>query len=306
MSKRIFKRDYYNYNRYNYYNSFKRKHRGKNKAAKEANTNLNFVVKCNHAFSAQYDPNGEIGTAALNIWEILKNNATFDKFSELYDSVKINGVGVKLSVTDATTTVSNINQIKSINVITAWDRTGLSDEQVLYYDVEKQVIDKEDYDNYPMKYWRTKIGKAIVNNGSAKKSILNSFQRWSHYESLWASNLEEKSEYISTSVIEPFSSGFDPSTNVNQVSGDFSNMNVNSITSLSNPAVPFETSSVKWKPILLVGVFTTGFVAQTVTNDNDPEPNPYYDISQYAKTLPVLFNAELSINCTFRSLKGSQ
>lgn len=283
---------------YNPYKKWKsssgnRRARGQAKAAKQTRDSLNIQVKCNLAFSAYYSAANDEGVTAINILEVLRQNPQFRSFVALYDQVKVGGVKVKLNVVDAQTSIASISQIKNINVVTAWDRTGLSREQVKFYDENNQMITRDDWDQSGADSFHPYIGKGIVNATGVNKTILSSFQRWTSSPFLFPSTLEEKSQYLSTSNFETIMASYNYENNRYKVADEFNMTPITELFNSANPCLPFESPSCKWKPTLLVGVFTSNF---DTTNKV---------IKQYDDCSGVLFNGEFSIDVTFRNLKAS-
>jgi len=254
---------------------------GQYKSAKKGNYTLCFVVNSNHVFSAMYDPDTNTGTACVNVWEVLANNSNFAALASMYDQVRLDGVRVKLSVTDAKTSVNHVNEIKNITVYTAWDKTGLSSDQ---YNVQ--------YNNGSPVSYNIKIGKNIVNASDQKKSQLNSFQRWNSFLSCYPSLLAEKSQYVATADIERTVKSINSDTGIHFLTDKYQYYNVNALES-NNPCLIFESSSIKYKPCLIVGVFS---------NSVDGNGN----ITQYGRTEAVIFNGEFSMSLTFKNLKAAR
>lgn len=273
-----------------YGTSSKRRAYGQFKAANKGNDSLSFVIKSNHVFTSFYDPSGEKGTAAIPVWEILCRNGNFSSLKSMYDQVKIDGVRCNITVTDAVTTVNSIGGVKNITIFTAWDRTGLSQSQAVFSS-GKNEIDPSEFDELTCDNWRTKIGCNIVNATQAKKSSLNNYQRWNSFMSIYPSLLNEKSQYISTGDIKNYLSNIDYSNGTYTISDQYMST-VNDLLSTTNPVIPFESPSLRFKPVLLVGVFSN-----SLTNGN---------VTQFARTDPVIFNAEFSISVTFKNLKANR
>lgn len=283
---------------YNPYKKWKsssggKRNRGQFKAARQTRDAMNLNVKCNACLSAAYDKTLDFGAAVINIYEVLRTNPQFASFVKLYDQVKVGGIKVKLNVVDAQTSVANISQIKNINVVTAWDRTGLSKDQVKFYDSNNEIIERVDWDTSGVHHFTPFIGKGITNATGVDKSILNSFQRWNRSPFLYPSTMEEKSQYLSTSNFEETVATFnyDQGTYVVNEANDATP--IAELFNSANPCLPFESPSCKWKPTLLIGVFTSSY-------DNQNKV-----INQYDDCQPVLFNAEFSIDVTFRNMKAS-
>lgn len=290
------RRGNYGYNPYKKYkaSSVNKKSRGNFKAARQTRDSMNLVVKCNSCISAAYDKTNDFGCAVINVYEVLRTNPQFASFVKLYDQVKVGGVKVKLNVVDATTTVANIAQIKNINVVTGWDRTGLSRDQVIFLDSNSEAIVRNDWDTSGAAYFAPKIGKGITNATGVDKSILNSFQRWNRNPFLYPSTIEEKSQYLSTSNFEDAVAKYDYSTNRYEVNDANESTPITELFSSSNPCLPFESPNCKWKPTLMIGVFTSSYDSTNKV------------INQYDNCDPVLFNAEFSIDVTFRNMKASR
>jgi len=288
---------YYNRNNYNYKRNYYKNNGVKKRAIQSIrasntqNSTINFAFKINYAFTARYDSSSERGVAAINIYDVLMKSENFINLRNMYDSVKINGVNVRINVTDAATSIQEVSAIKSINVVTAWDKTGISIGECELRDAENNVIVPEGFDTDNATKYCNLIGKKITGYGSLKKGLLNSYQKFTRYESCWPTTNNEKSLYIPTKIFNEFETGFDASSSLYTISGDYSGSPVNDVLSNPNPCIPFENVTVPWKPTLLVGVFKT-----TVGTNGA--------ITQYADCDTVVFNAEFTVPCTFKGLKG--
>lgn len=298
-----FKRGNWGYNPYKKYKSGYSK-KGQYKAAAQSRDSLKFVIKCNHAFVAKYNSAQNSGTAVINIYDVLRENQQFKSFQNLYDQIKVNSVRVNLNVTDAETFISDVTSVKTINIVTAWDRTGISRDNVKFLKNNPSTepnapafldIDPINYDTESATAFVYKIGKGIVNVTGSKKSILNTYQRWNSFRAIYASTMEEKSSYLSTDNFQKFIdyNNIGDNGNGNYISPDVNGSFVNTFFNSSNPCVPFESPSCKWKPTLMVGVFKTGI------SENELQVSNYEDCGN------VIFNAEFSIDVTFRNLKPS-
>lgn len=289
------RRGNWGYNPYKKYKSSSgsKRSRGNFKASKQTRDSMSLVVKCNACISSAYDATNDVGVSVINIYEVLRTNPQFASFVKLYDQVKVGGIKVKLNVVDAQTSINSISQIKNINVITAWDRTGLSKDQAVFYDSNAEVISREDWDTSGVHHFATKIGKGIVNATGVDKSILNSFQRWNRNPFLFPSTMEEKSQYLSTSNFEEVVASYDYTTGAYVVNESNDATPITELFNSANPCLPFESPSCKWKPTLMIGVFTSSYDS---TN---------HVIKQYDSCNAVLFNAEFSIEVTFRNMKAS-
>lgn len=311
MAKYSKKRKYNKYNKYSW-NTFKKSNSVVSRAwksikeANKSNSSLDFAFKINYAFSVMYSGEGEggnRGVAVINIYDVLQKSENFQNMSKSWDQVKINGVTVKLNITDGSTTFSEANSFRTVNICTGWDRTGITagtdadfysrttsgDPPVVNY----EIIDRDDWDNNAASHFVNTIGKRITEGYGAKKGLLNQYQRFNRYESLFPETLDEKCCYVSCGNINDYVSGYDNDFGRATISGEYSAMSVMAQLSSPNPAIPFENPGIKWKPTLLVGAFrTTVGVAGEIT--------------QYGQVSPIIFNGEFTIPVTFKGQKGDR
>ena len=297
---------------YGTYKTYKRKYtstnsraKGQFRAAKRTSDALSFVVNSNVVFTARYDPTSNKGVAIVNMWDVLARNKNFQLMQQMYDQVKMDGIKYKLNITNAETDLQGIASIKNYSIFTAWDKTGLSPGQYKigtssgmtpeqFNAIGPTVIEQKDWDNSakPAQYWWCTLGDGIVNQTGVQKSILNSFQRWNSYGSLYPSLAQEKQQYLQTGDINIFDKKMNQQNMLCEIQDRYKNNCVNSILSEPNPVIPFENNSIRFKPCLLVGVFSNAVSGK--------------DISQFGKVeYPVVFNAEIQIAVTFRNLKGT-
>ena len=270
------------------------------KKAKTGNDSFSFVCNTNYVFSAAYDTNTRYGVAAIPIWNVLANNANFQHFASSYDQVRLDGVRVKLSVTDAQTSINNYTQVKNTTIFCAWDRTGLSLPQVEFFKTKADgspdydhPIDISQYDTEATGGFRIKIGDGIVNATGVDKSILNNFQRWQKYLYNYPNLLAEKAQYVPTGSIEKVVQSVNWQTASYNISNKWQ-LPPNLLMNTGNPCSPLECNTLRYKPVLLVGVFNN----QLNTNTGD--------IVQYGSCSPVIFNAEFSISLTFKDMKAAR
>lgn len=117
------------------------------RAANNQNSTINFAFKINYAFTASFNKSSGTGTAAINVYDVLMKSENFLNMMRMYDSVKVNGVNVRLNVTDYTVQASQQAAIKTINVVTAWDKSGLSTQECEFYEATgTDIIGSDDYD----------------------------------------------------------------------------------------------------------------------------------------------------------------
>lgn len=296
------RRGNWGWNPYKKYRYGSRRTKGNLKAAKQTRDAMNVTVKCNTTFMAAYSKADNYGTAVVPVYEVLKKSPQFTSFSALYDQVKINGIRVKISIVDADTTLQNLSNLKTINVITGWDRTGVSNEQLKFFSDlgtssdPPTLILPDKYDETVVKCFTYSIGKGIVNATGVAKSTVNATTRWTAAPYLYPSTQEEKSCYLSTSSFKDFVDGISLNNGYSKLSGQFDGLTVHQLTNASNPCIPFESPICKWKPCLMVGVFRSSILE---TSDHVKYIEQFDDCPQ------ILFNAEFSVDVTFRNIKAA-
>ena len=315
MARRSYrqKKGYKKYNKYGW-NTYKKSSSVVSRAwksireANKSNSALDFAFKINYAFSVMYSGDGEggnRGVAVINIYDVLQKSENFQNMSKSWDQVKINGVTVKLNITDGMTTFSEAegNNYRTVNICTGWDRTGITPGTDANFETSStsgdppvttwEIINRNDWDDNAATHFTNTIGRRITEGYGAKKGLLNQYQRFNRYESLFPESLDEKCCYVSCGNINDYISGYNNETGRARISGDYSAMAVMTQLSSPNPAIPFENPSIKWKPTLLVGAFRT-----TVGEAGE--------ITQYGAVGPIIFNGEFTIPVTFKGQKGDR
>lgn len=281
------------------------------KEANNVNSTLDFAFKINYAFVANYTSSNQSGVAAINIYDVLFNSENFKNMMKNWDQVKVNGVTCRLNITDYSVAASTC-----VNVVTGWDKTGLSVIPLSTKTIEEnggyggdvwffsstnpnegnaptvdQAILAGDWDDpeHPAKAFINRIGRKLTEGYGAKKGLLNSYQRFSRYESCWPSTMDEKCCYIPTANFAKYNT-MPTTNNISTITSTYSDQCVNDQLAVANPCIPFENPNIKWKPTLLVGVFKTTVNAGV--------------IEQYGDCTNVVFNGEFTIPVTFKGQKG--
>jgi hypothetical protein len=257
----------------------------------------------------------ECGTVALNIFELLRKSEFYQSYSNMYDQFRINRIQVKLTpVTwrtydqfnvpstnagapllgedyeevelDYSPSVKKFIVPQALTVVTAWDRTGLDDTQIMDY-----------YDNTLNNSFKViTIGDNITTYSSAKTTQLVAGANFNCVRYLYPSSQQEKSLYFSTSdLVEQIENPLEAQQWFEIKNGV--NYNSKYITNLhADPNCPF-------KPTFLVGILSVDTVipADTFNAQHNTE-------AQDAKgqIYPVTFNLEFDIGVTFRGLRKTQ
>lgn len=271
----------------------------------------------------------DTGVTAINVFDVLLNNEFFNNYVTLYDQVKIDTVRAKIigvnwiSGKDSTNTNTNNNNNnnqdetyktpRSYIVVTAWDRTGLNDDQVILKNNMVEV-DGELYDQ-PCLY--TNIGRNLSSYSSSMSKHLGPGSNYEIVRQLYPSTLAEKSQFISTSNLVFQQSEPDPTDFKMKLYKIGQNIHGSNIPVDNNgdplfheplkanygtfdAAVPnnlLQTSSIPFKPTLLVNVIAGNPPSVVAKN------NQFQGVNMIK---PITFNIEFHVAVTFRGLRYSK
>lgn len=206
-------------NRYRPYSSQKRRAVGNERAADNqtdsttVTINSNLQVSCGQHgewvekltkyagderfLSFPYDT----GCAAINIYDVITRSAYFKNLANLYDQVKIDYIKVDVNAVNWPTNNSNDDSSddtyvfpKNLTVVTAWDRSGLDENQFIVLHDGDATLAKDNY-GYCI------IGKDIESYSSSQTRHLGSGSAYRITRYLYPKTLEEKSQYVSTSLL---------------------------------------------------------------------------------------------------------
>jgi hypothetical protein len=305
----------------------KRRAIGNYKAALQQKDVTQINLSCSHIFDCF---NGEVrvpnydhgkntlqtGVYALNIWDLLRRSEFYESYSKMYDQVKINSIRVKITPMGFKTIGNNSTVNAGIyygyTVVTAWDRTGLSEGQaVLIGDPDSTSVNIGDpNDDYG--FYVNLNGKNIATYSSAVTKSMNAGSNTAITRFLYPSTVAEKGYYCNTADLQQWYTGFEGNTdrywgvlNPSLVKGQeevvsgtpekvYETAPLYSLPSLakpSNPAFLMESALVPFKPTLLVGLLNEEMV---------------YDIGegQQDRIIPAAkFSLEADIGLTFRGLR---
>lgn len=284
------------YKRYRSGSSVTSRAYGNYRAAKQQKDTMEFTINSSYPIAASYTSAGGYGVAAVNVWEVLINNKNFQNFILAFDQVRIDQVRVKLNITNGPSyaNVSAITNSNNLSVYTAWDRTGLSVQQVEFYKTagnQPVLIPSGDYDVSAVSGFKNVIGKGIVSTSSASRSVYNPYRVWTKNMKLDLSGAQEKCDFINTAQLYHFCTRAAKTTELNSVLERYNVCTVNELMADGNPVIPFESPNCKFKPTLLLGVFK-----------NDYNPNTGA-ITEFGDCEPIIFQTEWSVVCTFKAMK---
>lgn len=260
------------------------------------------------------------GCAFVNIYDVIRKSDYFKNISGLYDQLKINMIKVDITAIDwpnaANETNPNDNGYvypKSLSVVTAWDRSGISESQIqylygvpnkkdpIYRDVDDNEVFEDVFNRSDRKFYCT-VGNEITSYSSSIVRHLGpgSSLRVTRY--LYPENFSEKSQYVSTNLLIPQYEVDSESKNAydmyNIVYGDSENRLRRTIIpyewDTKLPTNPVNDPTLGFKPILLIGVLSGD--------------GPSYKFQDgrivYGNNLkPTTFCLDFSIDVTFRGLR---
>ena len=310
--------------RRNYFNSSRSKRRatGNQRAAAQqrdttqVNLSIPTQIECgNSTFSINGSEIGPIGVYALNIWDVMRQSEFYKSYANMYDQVRIDKVTCKLTPYQFPIFTNGTgigNYYNSYTVVTAWDRTGLSEEQ-LYLNAEygsKEIGNANDSEGL----YVVMGGKEISTYSSAFTRSVNPNSSVSISRSIYPTSMSEKSYFVNTSDIDTWYTGYDPShyrywgitssswvgsmedVQVTTNAEDVVTVPTSPLVSqffasnfhAKNPCVPIETSSVPFKPTLLVGIQNEPIYISGINDQFTPK---------------MKFNVECDVVVTFRGLR---
>lgn len=305
------------YKRYykNYYggSSSKKKAYGNMKAAKQQADQSTFTINIPTNISCFSQWNNDksrcYGVYPMNIYDYLRRSEFYNSYASMYDEFKIDRIKVKLLPTSWT--ISTETAYKNVTVYTAWDRTGISANQL--YLVADSLKKGDDYlgasDNTDGV--RCVIGEDITTYSSSESRTINpntntSITRW-----LNPKTMAEKSQWINTSQLRKWYNDYDKNHSrfygipvsdaaltelgeIEQFDDPMTSTSVNSTTLFNlspmtkdNPCYLEEDNAIKFKPTLLVGTYPP-------VESSEDTPNI------------VNFNVEIECVCTFRGLRKAK
>lgn len=293
-------------------------------------TNVNLSVT--HRFSvsnSDTEVNNEhftTGLYALNIFDLLRKSTFYQSYANMYDQLKINSIRIKLTpmymstISPANTEGSNF--IQSYSIVTAWDRTGLSREDIkeLYRDFEHTApyIGTENKEGVEFGktdgIYITLSSERAGTYSSAVTKSMNPNSSASIIRVLYPNTISEKSQYVNTADMENWYEAIEPALNryygilnpryvTGLTQGQFTNTNNTAVTleepplttTISNaitrnPCYLLESPLLQFKPTLLVGCLNSPI---TIGSGN-----------QKFTVIPLVnFNLEADIGVTFRGLR---
>lgn len=302
------------YTRYRPYSSSKRRSNGNVLAANQQRDitqvvlSNNVQVSCGQTYDYIYDPKYEeelidvdetfwkdTGCAAINIYDVLRRSEFYSSYANMYDQVRIDSIEATITALNwvngsNATTESQISEYltpKSLEIVTAWDRSGLGEDQIFRSTIRDAPV-----------FYCT-IGKRIVNYSSAKTKHLGPGSAYEIKRYLYPSSLVEKSQFVNTSDLRQQyirdNSNEYPYREFKWIKNEKGRRLANEfIVDTKYPTNLISDPKLTFKPTLLINVIA----------GPDPTTVNYYDEEiGINKIKPVTFNVEFKINVTFRGLR---
>ena len=320
------------YGRRNYYykrSSIRSKSWGNMKAAKQQADQSTFTINipstldaANYPTANPLDPNTTInyGVYPLSIFEQLRKSEFYQSYASMYDEFKIDRIKVKLLPTEFIYTASTgqNQKYRNVTVYTAWDRTGLSKDQLILI-AANLTESSEKIGNYSGNGTNVTddgdglyciVGNDITTYSSSESRVINPGTNTSIVRWLNPKTIDEKGQWVSTGLLKKWYDGYAaghfyglPTGKVNASrlltnDGDIeigeqviptdgtdatiqrAVLNRLSSANKDNPCYLLEDTGFKFKPTLLVGIY--------------PEST---------STNICKFNVETEVVCTFRGLR---
>lgn len=319
------------YRKRTYYKSIRSKSWGNMKAAKQQADQSTFTINvpstleaANYRSANPFGGNTMVnyGVYPLNIFEQLRKSEFYQSYASMYDEFKIDRIKVKLLPTEFTYTATagntgndGVGRYKNVTVYTAWDRTGLSKDQLvlvaqhLTESSEKigSINPNDDGDGiYCI------IGNDITTYSSSESRVVNPGTNTNIVRWLNPKTMEEKGQWVSTGLLRKWYEGYTAGhfygiptgkvdldrlltsygdveigdTVIPTADGDSDPtiqrtfLNHLSSANKDNPCYLLEDTGFKFKPTLLIGLY--------------PEA---------PSTNVCKFNVETEVVCTFRGLR---
>lgn len=261
------------------------------------------------------------GVTALNIWDLLRKSEFYQSYANMYDQVRIEKVTVRLTPYQFPVFAGQLGQVNNYyngyTVVTAWDRTGLSEEQIKLVNVTPSarnlVIGANN--NSDGIYVNIK-GEDAATYSSAYTRNVNPNSNTTITRTIYPSSLQEKTQYINTADLDQWYGQYDaeknryyaienplgvtaPAVQIDVGEGalqeevDVAMFPIAAQISRAvgkNPAYLLETPEVAFKPTLLVGILND------TLNIGDP-PNQIQLVPRMS------FNVEADVAVSFRGLR---
>ena len=257
------------------------------------------------------------GVYALNIWDLIRKSTFYQSYANMYDQIKLDRIRIKL--TPGSFIQSTGSAYQSYTVVTAWDRTGLSEEQLSWNtDAWGQLngpggdkIGNAAAPQYGL--WNILTADDISTYSSAVTKPITSNANTSIVRTIYPRTSAEKGYYVNTADIDAWYDGCNYNHwygIVNERASYGLSQNaaaaaqgadpiavpvfrgtaqISSTATQKNPCFILESPNIPWKPTLLIGLMNKGAISIA---GEDPQYDP-----------EIQFYVEADIGVTFRGLR---
>jgi hypothetical protein len=270
-------------------------------AVKDTTTNINGT-------------NFQSGAFAINVWDLLRRSEFYQSYANMYDQVKIDSIKVKLTPVQWTfnSSLTNNHMNSAITIGTAWDRTGLSKEQLIkslsqFTSTKPTLGTEENSDGIYLN-----IGEDIWTYSSLITRNLNPGSSVNLNRALYPSSISEKGFYVNTSELKQWYEQYDYNkcryygiiepdyvAVVPNVGGEV----IKTDAVPTNPCYLQEDSTIPFKPTLLIGVRGGVLGGDAYIPVNDRATKKLYGKEAETVISPVIFNVDFDVGVTFRGLR---
>lgn len=149
---------------------------------------------------------GERDVAVLNIYDCLAHSEFFTNYAPMYDQFKIDRVRVKLTCLGYPAFAGNTSsevaagsfRTTSYTIVTAWDRNGLDENQVVFGSVTGSGTSESPY-TFKIS---NKIADNIATYSSAVTKSLSAGSAFSQTRYINCSSMQEKEQFVSTDPLK--------------------------------------------------------------------------------------------------------
>lgn len=228
------------------------------------------------------------GCTAINIFDLLRKSSFFQSYANMYDQVKLDRIRIKLTP-GSFELGGSLSKYSAYTVVTAWDRSGLSSEQLMIntdHIYDKRFGASTSVDTQAKGVYLNLSAEDIATYSSAITKSVNAGSNNSIVRSIYPRTTQEKGLYINTADIDQWYEGVGDKGNWYGVDNPYgtrsSGVNVNDVNGNPGPVPVYDTISVltstavnrnpcfigespvlPWKPTLLIGLLNKPGSIQT-------------------------------------------
>lgn len=261
---------------------------GNIKSAYQQKDSCSVVLNHTTPLGMKYTTDVKGSVAALNVYDALLKCSFFNNYAPMYDQFRIDKIKAKFTALEWPT-ITGGGQNRNITVVTAFDRNGLDDGQILIPQNGNYIT--------------TNIGKDVSSYSSALTKNLNLGAPFELIRYISPSTIAEKSQFVSCDSLRGWYKEYNEYTNKFELEGTSAEetQKIANNRNSRNPCYLLRDEAIPFKPTYLIGVIGAK------NQGNDPNSGQgRYNQGDWEQANSVIFNCELDICCTFRGLRKSQ